>query len=140
MSDQDNPREWEHNHPTTNRFAFTGGTEMTSQDELRDRIAAVMYCHKHPLARVEDALRMARGEGMDSKRGQTNVVQRQYLPWAQAIIDEFGMTNEWSFRFEGKDRRYPLNRAEDLRTIGLYGPLEDAAIESRVVGEWEKHD
>ena len=59
---------------------------------------------------------------------------------SQAIIDEFGLTNEWSFRFEGKDRRYSLNRAEDLRTIGLYGPLEDAAIESRVVGEWEKHD
>ena len=55
---------------------------------------------------------------------------------AQAIIDELGLTNEWSFRFEGKDRRYSLNRAEDIRTIGLYGPLEDAAIESRVVGKW----
>lgn len=67
---------------------------MASQENLRDRIAAVMYCHKHPLARMEDALRMARGEGMDSKRGQTNVVQRQYLPWAQAIIDEFQLTIE----------------------------------------------
>ena len=111
MSDQDNPREWEHNHPTTNRFAFTGGTEMTSQDNLRDRIADVIV-----------------------RKGRTGNSA------AQAIIDELGLTNEWSFRFEGKDRRYSLNRAEDLRTIGLYGPLEDAAIESRVVGEWEKHD
>ena len=124
--------------PNNQSLCFYGGTEMTSQNNLRDRIAAVMYCHKHPLARVEDALRMARGEGMDSKRGQTNVVQRQYLPWAQAIIDELELTNEWSFRFEGKDRRYSLNRAEDLRTIGLYGPLEDAAIESRIVGKWER--
>lgn len=35
---------------------------------------------------------MARGEGMDTERGQTNCVQRIYVPMAQAIIDEFGMT------------------------------------------------
>ena len=92
---------------------------MTSQNNLRDRIAAVMYCHKHPLARVEDALRMARGEGMDSKRGQTNVVQRQYLPWAQAIIDEFGLTVETG-HITGQG-------------YGLPG-----VIGKRVVGKWEK--
>ena len=65
MSDQDNPREWEHNHPTTNRFAFTGGTEMTSQDNLRDRIADVIV-----------------------RKGRTGNSA------AQAIIDEFGLTVE----------------------------------------------
>jgi len=64
--------------------------------------------------------------------------EKSWEDQAQAIIDEFGLTNEWSFRFEGKDRRYSLNRAEDLRTIGLYGPLEDAVIEARTVGKWEK--
>ncbi|WP_172170997.1 hypothetical protein [Brevibacterium sp. CT2-23B] len=98
---------------------------MTDQDNLRDRIAAVMYCHMHPLARMEDALRMARGEGMDSKRGQTNVVQRQYLPWAQAIIDEFGMT---------VDRAVDTgNRSYDKRT----GIITNG-WKYRVVGKWEK--
>ena len=113
---------------------------MTDRDNLRERIAAALYCHRYPREPMWGALAMARGEGMDAERGQTNCVQRIYVPMAQAVIDEFGLTNEWSFRFEGKDRRYSLNRAEDLRTIGLYGPLEDAAIESRIVGEWEKHD
>ena len=57
---------------------------------------------------------------------------------ARAIIDELGLTKEWSFRFEGKDRRYSLHRPEDIRTIGLYGPLEDAVIEARTVGKWEE--
>ena len=118
MSDHDNLREWEHNHETTEHFAFTGGTEMTSQDELRDRIAEIV-----------NAALVAWNTDMDTQDSEGEYV-------AQAIIDELGLTNEWSFRFEGKDRRYSLNRAEDLRTIGLYGPLEDAAIESRVVGKW----
>ena len=83
---------------------------MTSQNNLRDRIAAAI----------------------------TRCPSVNPYVMARAIIDELGLTNEWSFRFEGKDRRYSLNRAEDIRTIGLYGPLEDAAIESRVAGKWEK--
>ena len=95
---------------------------MSDVDELRDRLSVA----------VEQELERWMNDLSDERREGDAVADR--------IIDEFGMTNEWSFRFEGKDRRYSLNRAEDLRTIGLYGPLEDAAIESRVVGEWEKHD
>ena len=90
---------------------------MTDQDNLRSRIASVV------------AERNAYFGGHTGRADPKAV--------AQAIIDELGLTNEWSFRFEGKDRRYSLNRAEDIRTIGLYGPLEDAAIESRIVGKWE---
>src|SRR5699024_7569838 len=68
-----------------------GGTEMTSQDELRDRIAAALYCHRYPREPMWGALAMARGEGMDAERGQTNCVQRIYVPMAQAIIDELGL-------------------------------------------------
>ena len=57
---------------------------------------------------------------------------------ARAVIDELGLTKEWSFRFEGEDARIPLHRPEDIRTIGLYGPLEDAVIEARTVGKWEE--
>ena len=84
---------------------------MTDQDNLRGRIEEIIW-----------------------KR--TTLTTDITMLVAQAIIDELELTNEWSFRFEGKDRRYSLNRAEDLRTIGLYGPLEDAAIESRIVGKW----
>ena len=89
---------------------------MTS-DNLRDRIAQIFYQVGNGVL----VLNMSPNERNDL---------------AQAIIDELGLTNEWSFRFKGKDRRYSLNRAEYIRTIGLYGPLEDAAIESRVVGKW----
>ena len=67
---------------------------MTSQDELRDRIAATLYCNRHPREPMWGALAMARGEGMDTERGQTNCVQRLYVPMAQAIIDEFELTTE----------------------------------------------
>ena len=65
---------------------------MTDQDNLRERIAAALYCHRYPREPMRGALAMARGEGMDAERGQTNCVQRIYVPMAQAIIDEFGMT------------------------------------------------
>ena len=67
---------------------------MTSQDELRDRIAAALYCHRYPREPMWGALAMARGEGMDTERGQTNCVQRIYVPMAQAIINELGLTVE----------------------------------------------
>ena len=67
---------------------------MSDQDNLRDRIAAALYCHRHPREPMRGALAMARGEGMDTERGQTNCVQRIYVPMAQAIIDEFGLTVE----------------------------------------------
>ena len=89
-------------------------------DELRDRMAKII-----------DSALVAWNTDMDTRDSEGEYV-------AQAIIDELGLTNEWSFRFEGKDRRYSLNRAEDLRTIGLYGPLEDAVIEARTVGKWEE--
>ena len=82
---------------------------MTDQDKLRDRIAEVIV-----------------------RKGRTGNSA------AQAIIDELGLTNEWSFRFEGEGARMPLHRPEDIRTIGLYGPLEDAVIEARTVGKWEE--
>ena len=74
MTDQDNLREWEHNHETTEHFAFTGGTEMTSQDELRDRISSVV------------AERNAYFGGHTGRADPKDV--------AQAIIDEFGLTVE----------------------------------------------
>ena len=67
---------------------------MTSQNNLRDRIAAALYCHRYPREPMWGALAMARGEGMDTERGQTNCVQRIYVPMAQAIIDELGLTVE----------------------------------------------
>ena len=67
---------------------------MTSQNNLRDGIAAALYCHRYPREPMWGALAMARGEGMDTERGQTNCVQRIYVPMAQAIIDEFGLTTE----------------------------------------------
>ena len=69
-----NLREWEHNHETTEHFAFTGGTEMTSQDELRDRISSVV------------AERNAYFGGHTGRADPKDV--------AQAIIDEFGLTVE----------------------------------------------
>ena len=110
---------------------------MTSQDnlrdfdELRDRIAKVLYGRSTHFA----VYKRTWDEEMEGTEGDSDEID-SIRDDAQAIIDELGLTNEWSFRFEGKDRRYSLNRAEDLRTIGLYGPLEDAAIESRVVGKW----
>ncbi|WP_167199541.1 hypothetical protein [Brevibacterium pigmentatum] len=67
---------------------------MTDLDNLRDRIAAALYCHRYPREPMWGALAMARGKGMDAERGQTNCVQRIYVPMAQAIIDEFGLTME----------------------------------------------
>ena len=98
---------------------------MTDQDNLRARLSDVIDRALYAWPTVDDAL-----------DGTVEGAEEDFV--AQAIIDELGLTNEWSFRFEGKDSRYPLNRAEDLRTIGLYGPLEDAAIESRIVGKWER--
>ena len=63
-------------------------------DSLRDRIAAALYCHRYPREPMWGALAMARGEGMDTERGQTNCVQRIYVPMAQAIINELGLTVE----------------------------------------------
>lgn len=94
---------------------------MTSGNDLRDRIASVV-------------------ERADSEASDGGFAIAMPDHAAQAIIDEFGLTNELSFRFEGRNGRYPLNRTEDIRTIGLYGPLEDAVIESRIVGKWEKHE
>src|SRR5699024_8766685 len=71
-----NLREWEHNHETTEHFAFTGGTEMTSQDELRDRMAEI----------VNAAL------GAWNSDRDTPYSEGEYT--AQAIIDEFGLTVE----------------------------------------------
>ena len=65
---------------------------MTSHNNLRDRIAAALYCHRYPREPMWGALAMARGEGMDAERGQTNCVQRIYVPMAQAVIDELGLT------------------------------------------------
>src|SRR5690625_316209 len=98
-------------------LCFYGGTEMTSQDNLRDRMAEV-------LSRTYTS-------------GQAKVVLED-IAAAQAIIEEVGLTNQWSFRFAGEDARIPLHRPEDIRTIGLYGPLEDAVIEARTVGKWEE--
>ena len=83
---------------------------MTSNNELRDRIAAAT----------------------------TRCPRVNPYVMARAVIDELGLTKEWSFRFEGEDARIPLHRPEDIRTIGLYGPLEDAVIEARTVGKWEE--
>ena len=63
---------------------------------------------------------MARGEGMDTERGQTNCVQRIYVPMAQAIIDEFGLTVE----------------TQSLRWMDPNGPFP----QERVVGKWESCD
>ena len=108
---------------------------MTDQDDLRDRIAAALYCHRYPREPMWGALAMARGEGMDAERGQTNCVQRIYVPMAQAIIDEFGLTVETSI---------------DLGTLpehlqGVW--TDDPAFreweakhprKTRIVGKWEK--
>lgn len=91
-------------------------------DELRDRIAEFI-----------DAALVAWNTDMDTQDSEGEYA-------AQAIIDNLGLTKEWSFRFEGEDARMPLHRPEDIRTIGLYGPLEDAVIEARTVGRWEKHE
>ena len=92
---------------------------MTDHDNLRDRIAAALYCHRYPREPMWGALAMARGEGMDAERGQTNCVQRIYVPMAQAIIDEFELTVEASM-FGGRiDEGAPYKAA-------------------RVVGKWEK--
>ena len=88
---------------------------MTDRDNLRERIAAALYCHRYPREPMWGALAMARGEGMDAERGQTNCVQRIYVPMAQAIIDELGL------RVEGQ--------------MGVYG--EDPIWEERVAGKWE---
>lgn len=101
--------------PGNRSLCFYGGTEMTSSNELRDRIADAIYAM-----------------GADD----LNTVPLPAI--AQAVIDSLGLTKEWSFRFEGEDARIPLHRPEDIRTIGLYGPLEDAVIEARTVGKWEE--
>ena len=92
---------------------------MTSQNNLRDRIAAALYCHRYPREPMWGALAMARGEGMDAERGQTNCVQRIYVPMAQAVIDELGLTVETG-HITGQG-------------YGLPG-----VIGKRVVGKWEK--
>ena len=86
-------------------------------DNLRDRIAATLYCHRYPREPMWGALAMARGEGMATERGQTNCVQRIYVPMAQAIIDEFGMQVE-----------------ERLTEFGI----DDPGYQQRVVGKWEE--
>lgn len=54
-----------------------------------------------------------------------------------AIIDSLGLTRQWSYRFEGGDDRYLMTSTDDIKSIGLYGPLDEAIIESRIVGKWE---
>lgn len=101
-------------------------------DELRDRIAAALYCHRYPREPLWGALRMARGEGMDTERGQTNCVQRIYAPMAQAIIDGLGLTVE-------THREHKAGSAIELdETQAEYNERVKPRTVFRIVGKWEK--
>ena len=86
---------------------------MTSQNNLRDGIAAALYCHRYPREPMWGALAMARGEGMDTERGQTNCVQRIYVPMAQAIIDSLHLES------------YDVATGDGYPTTHVHGWMED---------------
>ena len=74
-----------------------GGAEMTSQDELRDRLSDVIDRALSAWMTVDDAL-----DGTDEGSEQDFV--------AQAVIDEFGLTVEERIDEPGKRGINPVRR------------------------------